>query len=386
MKKAYKIEIKPTQEQKAIINRTIGVCRFVYNLYLTENRKSYSDGKGFITAFTFSKWFNNVFIPNNPSYNWAKEVSSKAVKKSICNGEAAYKKFFKGEAKFPKYKKKSRTDVKMYLPKNNKGDWCLERHRVKIPTLGFVRLKEFGYIPLDSVIKSGTVSKEADRYFVSILCEFETAVKKVLKLKQSEPIGIDLGIKDLAICSNGKTFRNINKGKKIKSLEKKLKREQRSLSRKLLKNKLKGGANKNSTNIKKNVIRVQKLHMRIANIRNEYVRFVVNSLVKLNPKFIAIEDLNVSGMMKNKHLSKAIASQKFYYFRTFLIQQCKKCDIEVRIIYRYYPSSKKCSCCGNINKNLKLSDRIYTCECGNSIDRDYNAGINIRDCETYKVA
>lgn len=387
MLKAYKIEINPSEEQKYIIDRTIGVCRFIYNFYLTVNKKYYEETSKFLSANDFSKWLNNEFIPNNLSYNWIKSVSSKSVKQGIRNGEIAFKKFFKKESDFPKYKKKSNTKVKMYLPKNNLTDWTIERHRVKIPTLGFVKFKEFGYIPINSNVKSGSVSKCAGRYFVSILVE---EIKENIKYKyDNKGIGIDLGIKDLAITSDGRIFKNINKTVKVKKLEKKLKREQKSFSRKLeiIKNGGEKSAN-NSTNINKNKLRIQKLHMRLKNKRVEYIRFVVNSLVSANnlPKFISIEDLNVRGMMKNRHLSNAIQKQMFYYFRLFLIQQCKKYNVELRVIDRFYPSSKLCCKCGNIKKDLKLSDRLYTCNCGNHIDRDVNAGINIRDCKIYNIA
>lgn len=391
MLKTYKIEIKPTEEQKQKINKTIGICKFIYNFYISKNKEIYEQTKKFMSANDFSKWLNNNFIPNNPSYLWIKEVSSKAVKQSICNAENSFKRFFKKQSKFPKYKKKSDTSVKMYLPKNNNTDWTIERHRVKIPTLGFIRLKEFGYIPLNSVVKSGTVSKDADRYFVSILVEEEKS--NIQHSKNQNGIGIDLGLKDFAICSNGETFKNINKTNKIKKLEKKLKREQRAFSRKLENNKKtkkKGGEKpaNNSANINKNKLRIQILHRKLRNIRIEYVKFVVNSLVKANnlPEFISIEDLNVRGMMKNRHLSKAIQRQNFYYFRLFLEQQCKKYGVELRVINKFYPSSKLCSCCGQIKTDLKLSDRVYKCDCGNIIDRDYQASLNIRDCKIYKVA
>lgn len=198
-----------------------------------------------------------------------------------------------------------------------------------------------------------------------------------------------MGLKDFGVCSNGNIYKNINKSNKIKKLEKKLKHEQKALSRKLENKKTKkGGANEKSANIKKNKLRLQRIHRRLRNIRTEYVRWTVNSLVKANnlPEFISIEDLNVKGMMKNRHLSKAIQKQNFYYFRLFLLQQCIKYDVELRIIDRFYPSSKLCSCCGQIKTDLKLSDRVYKCDCGNIIDRDYQASLNIRDCQIYKVA
>ncbi len=228
MLKAYKIEIKPTEEQKQKINQTIGVCKYIYNFYLSKNKEVYEQTKKFMSANDFSKWINNDFTPNNQTYNWVKDVSSKAVKQSIYNAEKAFKRFFKKQSDFPRYKKKSDINVKMYLPKNNQYDWTIERHKVKIPTLGFVRLKEFGYIPLNSKVTSGTVSREGCRYFVSILVKEEKS--NIHHSKTQEGIGIDLGLKDFAICSNGEIFKNINKTNKIKKLEKKLKREQRSFS------------------------------------------------------------------------------------------------------------------------------------------------------------
>ena len=213
---------------------------------------------------------------------------------------------------------------------------------------------------------------------VSVVDEFVIVNNKI---NTNESIGIDLGIKTLAVCSNGEEFKNINKTNKVRKLEKILKRRQRSLSRKLKRKEVKT-ANKN---IKKDIEKLQKLHSRLSNIRTEYIRYIINSLVKQSPKFISIEDLNVKGMMKNRCLSKAIQKQKFYYFRLFLTKQCKKNNVELRVIDRFYPSSKLCSCCGQIKRDLKLKDRIYKCDCGNEIDRDLQASINIRDCSVYKV-
>ena len=227
--KAYKIEIKLTEEQKTKVNKTIGTCRFVYNLYIQKNKEEYELNKKFISGFDFSKWLNNDFIKKNPSYSWIKDVSSKAVKQSIMNGDKAFKSFFKGLSKFPRFKKK-KDSVGIYFPKNNETDFSLERHKIKVPTIGFVRFKEFGYIPLNSKIKSGTITKVADKYFISILVEEKS--EKNLKTNNNEGLGIDLGLKDFAIISNQQSFKNINKSTKIKKLEKSLKRQQKSLSRK----------------------------------------------------------------------------------------------------------------------------------------------------------
>ncbi|WP_409193844.1 RNA-guided endonuclease InsQ/TnpB family protein, partial [Clostridium perfringens] len=374
MKRAYKIEINPTDDQKSKIHQTIGVSRFIYNFYIAHNKEIYEKEGKFVSGMDFSKWLNNEYIPNNQDKKWIKEVSSKATKQAIMNGDKAFKDFFKKAKGFPRFKKKKNQDVKAYFPKNNKTDWTLERHRVKIPTLGWVRLKEFGYIPKNSVVKSGTVSQKADRYYVSILVE-ETYIK--ISNPNNEGLGIDLGIKEFAICSNGNKFKNINKTSTVKKIEKKLKREQRKLSRKYeslkIRNKNIKEGRATRQNIQKQVVKVQRLHQRLANIRTDYINKTVFSIVKQKPSYITIEDLAVSNMMKNKHLSKAISSQKFFEFKTKLMSKCKQNNIELRIVDRFYPSSKTCSNCGKIKKDLKLSDRIYKCDCGFTIDRDLNA-------------
>ena len=387
LKRAYKIEINPTDDQKSKIHQTIGVSRFIYNFYIAHNKEIYEREGKFVSGMDFSKWLNNEYIPNNQDKKWIKEVSSKATKQAIMNGDKAFRDFFKKAKGFPRFKKKKNQDVKAYFPKNNKTDWTIERHRVKIPTLGWIRLKEFGYIPVNSIVKSGTVSQKADRYYVSILVE-ETYIK--ISNPNNEGLGIDLGIKEFAICSNGNKFKNINKTSTVKKIEKKLKREQRKLSRKYeslkIRNKNIKEGRATRQNIQKQVVKVQKLHQRLANIRTDYINKTVFSIVKQKPSYITIEDLAVSNMMKNKHLSKAISSQKFFEFKTKLMSKCKQNNIELRIVDRFYPSSKTCSNCGKIKKDLKLSDRIYKCDCGFTIDRDLNASINLKNAKEYKIA
>ena len=386
MKRAYKIEINPTDKQKAKIHQTIGVSRFIYNFYIAHNKEVYEKEGKFVSGMDFSKWLNNEYIPNNQDMKWIKDVSSKATKQAIMNADKAFRDFFKGSKGFPKFKKKKNQDVKAYFPKNNKTDWTLERHRVKIPTIGWIRLKEFGYIPTNSIVKSGTVSQKANRYYVSILVEEnDTKVSK----PTNEGIGIDLGLKDFAICSNGNKFKNINKTSKVKKVEKKLKREQRKLSRKYESLKIRNKKEKGVAtrqNIQKQVVKIQKLHQRLVNIRTDYINKTISSIIKQKPSYITIEDLNIKGMMKNKHLSKAVASQKFFEFRTKLTTKCKQNNIELRVVDRFYPSSKTCSNCGEIKKDLKLSDRVYKCSCGLTIDRDLNASINLKNAKKYKVA
>ncbi|HFD0308887.1 TPA: RNA-guided endonuclease InsQ/TnpB family protein [Clostridium perfringens] len=387
MKRAYKIEINPTDEQKCKIHRTIGVSRFVYNFYIARNKEVYEKEGKFVSGMDFSKWLNNEYIPNNQEMKWIKEVSSKATKQAIMNADKAFRDFFKKSKGFPRFKKKKNQDVKAYFPKNNKTDWTLERHRVKIPTLGWVRLKEFGYIPVNSIVKSGTISQKSDRYYVSILVEEDD--KKVYK-STNEGLGIDLGVKEFAVCSDGIKFKNINKTSTVKKVEKKLKREQRKLSRKYeslkIRNKNIKEGRATGQNIQKQVIKVQKLHQRLINIRTDYINKTVFSIIKQKPSYITIEDLNIKGMMKNKHLSKAIASQKFFEFKTKLTVKCKENNIELRIVDRFYPSSKTCSQCGKVKRDLKLSDRIYKCDCGLTIDRDLNASINLKNAKEYKIA
>ena len=380
--KSFKTEINPTEEQK--IRKTIGTCRYIYNFYLTHNKELYDKGEKFMSGKSFSIWLNNEYLPRNPDKLWIKEVSSKSVKRSIENGCIAFTRFFKHQSAFPNFKKKGKSDVKMYFVKNNPKDCRCERHRINIPSLGWIRIKEKGYIPTTKdgyVIKSGHVSIRADKYYVSVLIEI---LNNKIVNNFNEGIGIDLGLKDFAIVSNGKTYKNINKSARIKKLEKQLIREQRSLSRKY--ENLKKGESTQKTNIQKQRLKVQKLHHRIDNIRTDYINKTIAEIVKIKPSYITIEDLNVKGMMKNRHLSKAVASQKFYEFRTKLQAKCNENGIELRVVDRWYPSSKTCHCCGAIKKDLKLSDRIFKCDCGYTEDRDFNAALNLRDATTYEIA
>lgn len=382
--KSFKTEINPTEEQKIKIHKTIGTCRYIYNFYLFHNKELYTLGKKFMSGKSFSVWLNNEYLPNHPEYSWIREVSSKSVKHSIEDACTAFSRFFHHQSGFPRYKKKGRSNVKMYFVRNNPKDCLCERHRIKIPTLGWVRLKEKGYIPTSRdgyIIKSGTISMKAGRYYVSALVEVTDPVRDSCF---SDGVGIDLGLKNLAILSNGTVYRNINKTARIRKLEKQLRRVQRKLSRKY--ENLKKGEPTQKANIRKQKLKVQKLHQRLENIRTDYINKTISEITKTKPSHITVEDLNVSGMMKDRHLSKAVASQKFYEFRTKLKKKCEESGIELRIVSRWYPSSKTCHCCGHIKKDLKLSDRVYRCVCGYTEDRDFNAALNLRDAETYEIA
>ena len=222
MYKAIKIELKLTKEQKIQVNKTIGTERFIYNEYIKYNQEQYELGNKFVSAFDFSKYINNVYLPSNPDKKWIKDVSSKSISQAMIYGEKAFKNFFKGLSAFPVFKKKGKNELGAYFVRNHKTDFEFYRHKIKIPTLKFVRVKEYGYIPKNANIKSGTISKIADRYFLSLVMEVEDTIKGTNT--STKGLGIDLGIKDTAICSNGMVFKNINKTKKVKKIKKKLKK------------------------------------------------------------------------------------------------------------------------------------------------------------------
>ena len=398
MLKAFKTEIAPTREQKEKIIRSIGIARFLYNQYIGYNKKLYrmhqrglldNHQKHFVSANDFDKYVNHKLKLNLP---WINECGSKARKKALVNAETAFKKFFDDLASFPRFKKKSYQAVKLYFPKNNKGDWTIWRHKLMVPTLKQVRLKEFGYLPVGAVVISGTVSYVAGRFYVSIVVDIDEKSKHNKDLETSyrtatDGIGIDLGIKDLAVVSDGRKFKNINKSSKVKRLEKRLRREQRCLSRKYESKKKGGKIATASANIEKQKLKVQKLHQRIKQIREDYENKVIHEIVKQKPRFITVEDLNVKGMMKNRHLAKAVAAQRFNCLLTKLKHKAEIIGIEVHMVDRFYPSSKTCHVCGHIHKGLKLTDRVYICpECGYTEDRDFNASLNLRDAKKYRIA
>ena len=388
--RAYKIELKPTSEQIQIIERTMGVCRYVYNLFIGTNRDNYrSDTQSYMSGYDFSKWLNNDYRKANPDKSWIWEVSSKAVKKSIMNADTAYRNFLKGKAGFPNFKRRNGRPVSMYLPRNNVGDLKIERNRGKIPTLGWVQFKEYGYAPRKAKAVSVTITKRAGRYFASFL--FEVSAVNPVSAAQSESIGIDIGVKSFAVISDGRNYPNINKSERVRKLVKRLKREQRKFARKIHKLKLRKEETASKkckrSNLDKQRLKVQRAHMKLVNKRHDYINKTVHEIVSARPEYIAIEDLNVSGMLKNRHLSRAIAESEFYYFRILLERKCREYGIELRIVNRFYASSKTCFRCGYVKKDLKLSDRVYECtECGLVIDRDYNAALNLKSCKKYRTA
>ena len=376
MLRAYKTEIHPTKDQIIKINQSLGICRFLYNRYIHENINAHQNKQPFITANAFDKYVNHEL---KKELTWINNCSSKARKQVVRRAETAFKNFFSKEKGFPRFKKKRNNNMSFYFVKDHKTDCLVERHRIKIPTLKWVRLKEKAYIPINAKVVSGVITKDANRYYVSVIIDIDYKLKNN---NTGSGMGIDLGIKEFAVYSDKTVYPNINKTKKIKKLEKRLKRKQRRLSRKLLKHK-KG---ESTRNIDKQQLKVQKLHQTLRDKRHDYINKIINDIMKRKPSFITIENLNVSGMMKNKHLSNAIAKQCFYLFKRKLYDKCEVSSTELRIADRFYPSSKTCCKCGLINKNLKLKDRMFSCTCGLHIDRDLNASINLINTINYTTA
>ncbi|BCG66437.1 transposase [Staphylococcus phage vB_SsapH-Golestan101-M] len=367
MLRAYKVEIKPNQEQINTINQTIGTCRWVYNKFIEVNQLRYKSNLNYMSGYNFSKWLNNEFIPNKPDKYWIKESASKAVKQSIIYAHNAYQDAFKKKKGFPRFKKKQ-SSGSYYLI----GTIHVERHRVQLPKLKWVKLKEKGYIPPNN-IKSATISKEFDRYYVSVLVEEKP--KEIFKSLKTEGIGIDLGLKDTLFTSKGVHITDLRKNQKLIRLNKSLKRQQRKLARK----------QKKSNNWFKQLLKVQRLYRKISNIKKDTKRKKVLEIVKENPQFITIENLNVKGMMKNKRLSNSFQQIGLGYIVEWLKHKCQEYGIELRQVDRFYPSSQICNQCGSRQK-MPLNKRIYKCEnCGTIEDRDINASINLKQAKDYTI-
>lgn len=388
--KAYKTEIYPTQSQIELIHKTFGCTRYIYNQYVYENLENLASGRDFISAFSYSKKMNND--PNTPS--WLKEVPSKAVKQALIYAERAFRDYLSRRRGKPKFKKKGANNS-FYLI----GTLKVERHRIFVPVLKWVRLKEFGYIP--KKISSVTISMKNGRYYISCLCKEGKDERIALS---NESMGIYFGLKDQFVTEDRK-IPFINHSLCIKKLEQRLRREQRCLSRKVEANMIKKsyyqkGAKKGQLhsfqwakplsecrNIQKQKRKVSQIYERLARIRTDYNRKALLSLVlERKPSSITIENLSVRNLMKNRHLSAAIMKAQWYQSRLYLENLCNRLGIELRVVDRFYPSSKLCSTCGFKYKDLKLKEQFWTCSnCGSKHDRDRNAAINLAQCETYTV-
>ncbi|MBR1506808.1 MAG: transposase [Eubacterium sp.] len=379
MVKAIKVMLVPNNVQNSKMFQYAGAARFAYNWALAREKDNYEKSGKFISDSELRKEFTK--LRNSDEYAWLQNVSNNVTKQAIKDACTAYKNFFKGIQKYPKFKSKKKSMPKFYQDNIKikftdarvKFEGFSSSKKANKQKLNWVRLAEHGRIPTDAKYMNPRISFDGLNWWISVCVEFPDC-KKTLS---DEGIGIDLGIKDLAICSDTNKYKNINKSQTIKKLEKRKRRLQRSVSRKYEQNKEKGKYCK-TCNIIKNEKLLLKVNHRLTNIRKNYLNQSTSEIVNRKPRFICIEDLNVSGMMKNRYLSKVVQDQGFFEFRKQLEYKCNDNGIQLIVADRFYPSSKLCSCCGNIKKDLKLSDRIYRCECGNIIDRDFQAALNLK--------
>ena len=379
MIKSIKVRLKPNNKQITKLFQYAGCARFAYNWALEREQENYKNNGKFISDYDLRKEFTQM--KKQSEYQWLNEVSNNVMKQAIKDACDAYKKFFKGQCKYPKFKSKKHSAPSFY--QDNVKIRFTDTH-VKVEgfsmskkqnkqKLNWIRLCEKGRIPTNCKYMNPRFTYDGLYWYVSVCVEINDST--VLSL--NEGVGIDVGIKDLAICSDGNIYKNINKTPKVKKIEKRQRRLQRSISRKYEKNK-KGGSYCKTNNIIKSEKELLKTYHRLTNIRQNYLHQTTTEIIKREPSFICIENLNVNGMMKNRHLAKAVQQQKFYEFRRQIEYKSAWNNIPVIVADRFFPSSKLCSCCGNIKKDLKLSDRIYKCECGNIIDRDYQAALNLK--------
>ena len=387
MIKTIKVKLKPNNKQQTKMFQFCGSKRFAYNWALNKQQENYKNGGKFISDYELRKEFTK--LKQQEEYKWLYNISNNVTKQAIKDCCIAYKNFFTGKSKFPKFKSKKHDRPSFYVDNvkikftntHVKLENIATSKKKSKQKLNWVRLCEKNKIPTNTKYINPHIVYDGEYWYICVGIEVED---KIIK-NTNDGIGIDLGLKDLAICSDRNTYKNINKTHKIKKLEKRKRRLQRSISRKYLNNK-KGESYNKTCNIIKSEKKLLKLNHRLTNIRSDYINKSTAEIINKKPMFITIEDLNITGMMKNKHLSKAIQQQKLYEFRRQLEYKCKWNGIELRIVDRYYPSSKLCHNCGSIKKDLKLKDRIYKCECGYVEDRDYNATLNLRDSKIYKIA
>ena len=382
---SIKVRLNPNNKQLTKLFQYAGSARFAYNWAINREEENYKQGNKFLSDMDLRKEFTQ--LKKLSEYKWLNEISNNVTKQAIKDACNAYKNFFKGQSKFPKFKSRKHSTPSFY--QDNVQIKFTENH-VKVEgfsmskkqnkqKLNWIKLYEKGKIPTDCKYMNPRFTYDGLYWYVSVGVEVDDNTDNTDNdiTKSNEGIGIDLGIKDLAVCSDKNTYKNINKTQRVKKLEKKKRRLQRSVSRRYDKNK-KGENYCKTSNIIKREKELLKISKRLTNIRHNYLHQTTSEIIKRKPSFICIEDLNVNGMMKNRHLSKAVQEQKFYEFRRQIEYKAKWNNIPVIIADRFFPSSKMCSCCGHIKKDLKLSDRIYKCECGNIINRDFQASLNLK--------
>jgi putative transposase len=351
---SHKIQIKnPTVKQEKSFRQACGTARFAYNWGLEEWKKQYEAGNK-PTAFRVKKAFNAVKPINFP---WVFNVTKCAAEQAFTNLGSAFKRFFNGQGKYPKFKKRGERDS-FYL---SNDQFKLASMRIKIPKLGWVKLTES--LRFSGKIQSATVSRAADKWFVSILVQMETAPIKISE-NQADAVGVDLGVKNLATLSNGETVQGT---KPLKKLTRKLARMQRHLAK----------STKGTKRYNRQKMKFAQLHYRIRCIRQDGLHKLTHHLCQ-NFKVICLEDLNVKGMLKNHKLAKAISDMGFYEFKRQIEYKATLFGNWISTVSKWFPSSKKCSNCGHKKTELKLSERTYHCDkCDFEADRDLNAAINI---------
>ncbi len=381
MIKSIKVRLRPNNKQLTRVFQYAGCARFAYNWAIAREQENYSQGNKFLLDGKLRREFTQ--LKKRPEYKWLNRVSSDVTKQAIKEACNAYINFFKKRAKYPKFKSKKRSKQSFFqdgfkirfTDTHVKVEGFPMSQKRNKQRLNWIKLCEKGRIPTNCKYMNPRFTYDGLYWYVSVSIE----VDDKLNISSNEGVGIDLGLKDLAICSDGNTYQNINKTQRVKKLEKQKRRLQRSVSRKYNMNK-KGDRYKKTSNIIKREKELLTLTKRLTNIRRNHLHQTTSEIIKRKPSFICIEDLNVSGMMKNRHLSKAVQQQSFYEFRRQIEYKSAWNHIPVIIADRFFPSSKLCSCCGMIKKDLKLSDRIYKCECGNTINRDFQASLNLKAC------
>ena len=380
MIETIKVQLRPNNKQLTKLFQYAGCSRFAYNWTILREQENYKLGNKFLSDNELRKEFTQ--LKKHKEYQWLSKISNNVTKQAIKDACNSYKRFFKGLSKYPKFKSKKNSKQSFYqdgvkiqfTDTHVKVEGFAVSKKKNKQKLNWIKLCEKGRIPTDCKYMNPRITYDGLHWWVSVSIDMENDTNSP---PNNEGIGIDLGLKDLAVCSNRHTYKNINKTNKVKKIEKRKRRLQRSISRKYNMNK-EGVRYKKTSNIIKREKELLKLSRRLTNIRHNHLHQITSGIVKRKPSFICIEDLNVSGMMKNKHLSKAIQQQGFYEFRRQIEYKSNWNNIPVILADRFFPSSKLCSCCGMINKDLKLSDRIYRCDCGNIIDRDYQASLNLK--------
>lgn len=404
MIKGLKVKLKVNNKENSRLFGSAGVSRWAYNYALARAEEYFKETGKFLGDREIRKEITK--LKQTEEYSWLYDYSNNITKQAVKDVCTAFKNFFrelkKGKKElldvvkkklaqskikiedisikdykhYPRFKSKKKSDPKFY---QDTEKIKFKDGKVRIEKVGWIKLTEKDRIPENAKYVNPRVSFDGKDWFVSVGVEFAEKVKK----EYTEGIGIDVGVKDLAIISTGKKYKNINKDKKIRDYKKKMRRLQRKVSRQYEMNKIKtkGGENRfqKTNNIIKTENKIRKLHIRLTNIRIDYIHKITTNLVKTKPEFVAMEDLNIKGMMKNKHLSKSIQEQKLYEFKRQLEYKCDWNHIKLIEVDRWFPSSKTCNACGKIKNDLKLSNRTYICECGYSEDRDINAALNLRD-------